>query len=208
MSDELVKEEQRRFFKENQSGCAFAAYAAKKPSKYGWRSVVLDPDTKLIQSTLCEAIHDNDVQALSLIFPSVTNRDTLIDLVRSCTDTELIYDEGSVQDGLQFIRLRALVRQEVSWVTGFGPFDFLPRTRRAPHTEITIRVTERPNYAWHFKPPIDGVIHLADLSMAGLSDRRLKKLWSASFKTTEKILGHKPDDESAAKTTFVIPTLD
>jgi hypothetical protein len=203
--DELVKEEQRGFFKSNRAGCAFAAFAAKDPVKYGWRSHVVPVSPDAISVQLRDAIDSPDTQALSLIFPSVRSANDVLELAGACLETGLFHDEGFDRESLKFIRLRARIEENVSWVTGFGPFDFLPLTRRAPHCELTIRVKPRPDYDWHFKPPIDGIIHLADLDMMGLSDKKLMRLWQVSFQKTRKILGHVPDEESAAKTTFVIP---
>lgn len=51
----------------------------------------------------------------------------------------------------------------------------------------------------------EGVIHLADMDMKGMKDIQLQYLWDGSFKNTERIIGHKPDLRSAAKTTFAVP---
>jgi len=200
-----ILEMQRSFFSRNRAGCAFAAYAAKRPSKYGWRSVVLVPTVDKIAHELAGAIADPGVQALSLIFPDIQSTSDLIELVGTCLETGLFLDEATDTESARLVRLRAKVCSDLSWVTGFGPFEFLPKTRQAPFVELSIRVKPRPNYDWHFKPPVDGIIHLADLDMKGLSEKNLWKLWGASFETTKKILGHPPDEESAAKTTFAIP---
>lgn len=71
--DELVKEEQRGFFRGNNAGCAFAAFAAKDPVKYGWRSLVTPVSPDAIGVQLRNAIDSPKTQALSLIFPSVQN---------------------------------------------------------------------------------------------------------------------------------------
>lgn len=206
--DDAVKEEQRRFFRENGAGCAFAAHAAKDPAKYGWLSLVVSPRSDEIGKALSDAIASPTTQMLSLIFPSVQTVSGLLNLTGACLETGQIRDDGFDEEKRRFVRLRALVGADTSWVSGFGPFDCLPLTRQAPHCELTIRVKPRPNYAWYFKQPMDGVLHLADLDMIDLSDETLKKLWDVSFQTTRNILGHAPNDESAAKTTFVIPIGD
>lgn len=203
--DDPVKEAQRRFFSRNKAGCAFAAYAAKRPAKYGWASVILPVAADSIGQELGNAIADPTTQAISMIFPDVLSVDDLAGLVDACIDSGLFVDEGYLENSTRFVRLRAKIGPDVSWVTGFGPFDFLPETRRAPFCELTVRVKPRPSYDWYFKDTVEGVVHLADLDMRGLSCRNLWKLWGASFETTKKILGHAPDEESAAKTTFVVP---
>jgi hypothetical protein len=205
VEDSQVKEDQRQFFSRNRAGCAFAAYAAKRPDKYGWASVVLEVDTGWIDEALAHAIADPDTEALSMIFPSVKTTEALIELIEACRRSSQFFDEGYSDEATRFVQLRACIGGDLSWVTGFGNFEFLPATRQAPHCELTIRVKPRPQYDWYFKEPIDGVVHLADLDMRGMKEHNLRKLWGVSFETTRKILGHAPDIESAAKTTFAIP---
>jgi len=50
-----------------------------------------------------------------------------------------------------------------------------------------------------------GVIHLADMRMHGMSENKFQSLWYGSFDNTERVIGHKPDLRSAAKTTFAVP---
>lgn len=51
-------------------------------------------------------------------------------------------------------------------MTGFCDLPFLPATRRAPFTELTMRVKPRPNYEFQFKEAPPNVIHLADMDRA------------------------------------------
>lgn len=207
MQSESIKAAQREFFRKNRAGCAFAAYIAKTgPASYGWRTEIVEVNADAIAQHLRHGIADPATEILSMVFPDVSTVANIDALVAACLTTKLFSDEGRETDEVRLIKLRAVVGSELSWVSGFGPFDFLPATRRAPFCELTIRVKPRPNYNWYFKPPIDGVVHLADLSMQGMSDKHLQKLWGVSFETTKKILGHPPDEESAAKTTFAVPS--
>lgn len=100
---------------------------------------------------------------------------------------------------------RIQVGEVKSWVTGFGSFDFLPKTRQAVFTAITFRSKPRPVYKHVMKESPEGVVHLADMDMKGMNENRFKSLWYGSFDATELILCHKPDMRSAAKTTFAVP---
>ena len=51
----------------------------------------------------------------------------------------------------------------------------------------------------------ENVLHLADMDMKGMGENKFKALWYGSLDNTEKVLGHKPDLRSAAKTTFAVP---
>ena len=90
-------------------------------------------------------------------------------------------------------------------MTGFGNFNFLPKTRQSVFTEIMFRSKARPPYEKVMKKTPEGIIHLADMDMKGMSDNKFKSLWYGSFDNTESVLGHKPDLKSAAKTTFAVP---
>ena len=103
------------------------------------------------------------------------------------------------------VGLRVVSGSERSWVTGFGNFDFLPKTRQAPFTEIIFRSKPRPDYDSVMKEAPAGVLHLADMDMKGMRENKFKALWFGSFDKTEAVLGHKPDILSAAKTTFAFP---
>ena len=100
---------------------------------------------------------------------------------------------------------RLQVGELSSWLSGFGGFDFLPKTRQAVFTEIVFRTKSRPQYDWVMKETPEGVIHLADMDMKGMGEHKFKSLWHGSFATTEEVLGKKPDLRSAAKTTFAVP---
>lgn len=207
MNDQIL-ERQRQFYARRHAGCLFAAMAARDPEKYGWRRVLVpELSADAIDRVTSEAINAPDTSTLSLLFPRVTTaRDllALVELLKTCTTISLaMVEEFGESTCLGF---RALVGDKKSFVTGFGDFDFLPRTRRAPCVELVTRVKPRPAYDFVFKEAPSDTLHLADLDMKGMDFEVMKQLWDNSFVQTEGILGAKPDLRSAARTTFSLPT--
>lgn len=198
--------EQLEFFARNLSGCGFAALAARDPDHFEWGSkIILSSDYGKIDEYIAWAVAEPSVSTLSLIFPDVTSDQELDTLIPQLQTKLLILHELVDTEQNRCFRFRAQVNEDQSFVSGFGPFDYMPVTRRSPHTSIVMRVKERPSYDWNFKEPESGIIHVADMNMKGLSDRKLWRMWNNSFLTTAGLLEKKPDQESAAKTTFVIP---
>lgn len=199
--------EQRAFFRHNRSGCAFAAHAAKDMDKFGWKQAICPISAEAIDEALGCAISDPKISTLSILLPDVKSALGIVELVDEIRSGKLISAlPNEAWNELTLYKIRAQIGSDVSWVSGFGPFQFLPPTRQAPVVELTTRVKERPRYDWYFKETPEGIIHLADMSMNNMSDRNLQKLWSNSFLRTNKLLGHPPDEASAAKTTFAVPT--
>lgn len=202
-----VLETQLEFYKKRKAGCIFAAIVAKNPKKYSWYHCILNQvDNTEIDEVIGGAIADKDISTLSIIFPSVKSEVELlhfISIFEKCKKVTIGQD--IVENSSRCIGFRVSVNKDLSWVSGFGNFDFLPKTRQTPYTEIVFRVKPRPFYEWYMKPPMIGVIHLADMDMLSASKRVFKKWWNASLVNTKKVLGHSPNLLSAAKTTFSIP---
>lgn len=206
MLDKAVIETQLEFYRSGNAGCLFAAHAAGDPEKYEWRLSVCDADAKVIDALTREAIDLPHVSTQSIIFPSVASEQELGHLITALQDTRLFFLGREVTHGaVVCLGYRVRVGDKTSWATGFGSFEFLPRTRQAVFTEIVFRSKPRPIYEWVMKKAPENVIHLADMDMKGMSENKFKSLWYGSLDNTEKILGHKPDLRSAAKTTFALP---
>lgn len=197
------------FFVRNRSGCAFAAYAARDALKYEWCHVTLGlEDVGLLNEIIAESVASAEVSTLSVIFPEVRTFDDLFELLPRLIGEQITLHEVRPSGDNACIRLRSRVGAEQSYVSGFGPFDLMPVTRQTPHTSIVMRVGPRPNYDWYLKEPDEGLVHVADMDMKGLDDKALERMWKNSFFRTAGLLGKSPDEESAAKTTFVIPLAD
>lgn len=201
-----IKQAQMDYFSQMKAGCAFAAVAARDPSKYGWEQKVVEMHHGTIDDQIHQGINDSKVTTLSLIFPAVREIDHLIELTNELQLCSQVFLEQCVLfENAYCMGFRVRMGDCVSWVSGFGDFNFFPKTRRTPFTEITFRVKPRPKYKWFMKESPPNIIHLADLDMLGLSRATMQHLWHVSLKNTARLLGHKPDLKSAAKTTFSIP---
>lgn len=207
MNDELlIISAQLDFFRQGKAGCAFAAFAASDPIKYGWIHKILAVDASAIDAEIESAINTQDVTTLSLIFPGVNSLETLLKLIEIISRCQYIFlEQDLVFNEYRCLGFRVRVDQLLSWVSGFGNFDYLPKTRQTPHTEITFRVKPRPNYVKVMKESPPSVIHLADMDMLGIADIIFKRMWYQSLDRTAQLLGYPPDLRSAAKTTFALP---
>lgn len=203
---ERVLQEQMSFFRSNSTGCGFAAYAARNPGHFGWKQVVVDSDPEAVDRALSDAIQEPETSTLSLVFPDINRPEHLWEFVKALGASDGIFvGQDEMLLGQRCIGLRARVRELTSWITGFGNFEFLPLTRRAPHVELTIRTKARPDYKVILKEAPKMVVHLADMHLRGISRQDFSALWEASLRRTASILGHAPDLRSAAKTTFSFP---
>ncbi|WHU00926.1 hypothetical protein [Sphingomonas sp. NIBR02145] len=206
MSDDEIVTSQLEFFAKNSSGCAFAAMAAREPEKYEWAHQIVNqgslPD---LDSIIDKAIEDPAISTLSLVFPHVTDLDALSSLLPALQGERIYLHDLHDTAENRCYRFRARIGEDESFISGFGPYEHLPMTRRTPYTSIVMRVKPRPHYEWHMQPPEEGIIHVADMTMKGLPGRNFKRMWRNTFLTVAGILGQKPDDESAAKTTFIMP---
>ena len=207
MLEEAIIEAQLEFFKKGGAGCLFAAHAARDPAKFEWRlSVLSEVKATLIEDLVESAIIAKNVSTQSIIFPSILELDDLRHLLEVLKNVPSISIEQEEEFmGMICLGYRIKVGNLKPWVTGFGGFNFLPKTRQSVFTEITFRSKPRPDYRWLMKEAPQGVIHLADMDMKGMKENQFKSLWYGSFARVEEILGQKPDLRSAAKTTFAIP---
>lgn len=206
MLSKSVVKTQLEFYKRGGAGCLFAAHAASNPTKYEWKLSVSEIDVMQIESIIQSAISLPNVSTQSIIFPSVISVKELKYLLDVLQEVPSFFlnQEEEFQD-MMCLGFRARINDKTSWVTGFGSFTFLPKTRQAVFTEIVFRSKPRPNYEWVMKEAPKNILHLADMDMKGMGENKFKSLWYGSLDNTEKVLGHKPDLQSAAKTTFAIP---
>ncbi|HTI60113.1 hypothetical protein [Mucilaginibacter sp.] len=207
--NELIKKLWFRFFEENKTGCFFAAMVAKAPNAYGWFGEITHLSAEAINQAIQKAIIDPGINTISLIFPGVKTQADLAGFLEVLNEVQGITVESqTIYDGHVCLAYRLKVGKYSSWVTGFGPFDFLPQTRRAPFAGITLRVKPKPVYEWVLKASKETELHLADMDINVLKEiprATFEQLWKMCFKRVKFILGHDPDLKSAAKTTYNLP---
>lgn len=206
MTVQAVIKTQLQFYKSGGAGCLFLAHAARNPAKYEWRLSVCGVDRAEIEELIHSALYLENVSTQSIIFPSIVKWEDLKNLLLILQEpNSLSLEQKEEFLGMVCLGYRVKVGQLKSWATGFGGFDFLPKTRQAVFTDLTFRVKPRPEYDKVMKRTPPDIIHIADMDMKGMSENKFKSLWYGSLDNTENILGHKPDLRSAAKTTFAIP---
>lgn len=206
MLSQSVIRTQLEFYKRGGAGCLFAAHAAHNPSKYEWRLSVCEANPEKIEALVQETVALTTISTQSIIFPTVIHSKELRGLLSVLQEVPSFFLEQEEEcENMMCLGYRARIGDKVSWVTGLGGFTFLPKTRQAVFTEIVFRCKPRPDYTWVMKEAPENVLHLADMDMKGISENKFKALWYGSLDNTEKVLGHKPDLRSAAKTTFAVP---
>lgn len=204
----LLVSEQLAFYRRNGTGCGFAAIASRDPRRFGWRHEICEADSEEFDRVLSQVAGSASVSTLSILLPTVRDVRGLERLILEWAKLARNTVEVLVENETIFVGLRHYLDVEKSWVSGFGPFDFLPGTRRAPCTELVLRVKPRPAYenlVSSAKQYTGHTVHLADMHMIGMPDDRFMRVYRSSFKSVKRILGHPADRASAAKTSFAIP---
>lgn len=204
--------EQLDFYKVGLAGCKFAEYAAHNPEKHNWMHKVFHGELhssllRQVERFVERAEKSDDTSTVSLIFPQVKTQDALEKLISFLTTSPRFFLEpDEITHDFRCVHLRAHIGEDVAWVSGFAPLDFLPKTRQTPYTEIVFRVQKRPKYVKSIQPePPAGTLHVADMEMPGMSREEFTRNWQQSFSHTQEVLGHHADELSAAKVTFAIP---
>ena len=206
MTDQEAIEAQLSFFSNAGSGCGFATLASRDASKYEWsHRVIQDQSAASLDAVLREAIADPGTSTLSIIIPATQTLSDLANLIDNMNGGLFLLNNIVDTQNNRCYRIRAQIGDEQSYISGFGPFEHMPKTRQSGVTSIVMRVKPRPKYEWHLKEPEEGIVHVADMDMKGMTGRRLRRMWNNTFLTVHGILGKKPDEESAAKTTFLMP---
>lgn len=210
----LISQVQADWHRQGQNGCLFARVLNSDRPGYGWtttvvpRSGVAEATARVVEETSA-GIERADVRIVSFLFPWMTSAEDLAALLKALgeapgwtvTTTALDAEHTNVA-----VRL-ALERGTVtSWVLGFGPFTFLPMTRRSPFTELVVLV--KPKVPGQHRMDDDMTrAHLADVPVSVLGDPEFKGLVERTAAHRLFILGGDEEEKRAkAKVTITVPS--
>lgn len=192
-----------------QTGCLFATLLAAGPGAAGWQSLVIP-----------EAVSDDTLRALldarlatkpeaaTVVFPwadTATALAALVSQLARLPDWHGVVIHGDEPPGLVRIglRWRLPIEDHASWVLGFGPFEFLPFTRRAPFTALVFRCGAA--YTLPRRRVEDhNEVHLADLP-APVDEVRYDRMWRRTVERKASLLAGELEGGAKARVTFTLP---
>lgn len=195
-----------------QTACQFASVLSTKYERAGWQSVVVPSrcqPTILVDhvDSLLAAAQDH-AEIVQLVFPYVVTPESLVELIHDlCVGPNWYWEEIDGDDEAVLVGLRWLLPtgRHVSWNVGFGPFDFLPFTRRGPFTAVLVRVS--PIKRTSNSPDVYGrtPVHLADMDDLLPSDKVRTALNEKTRAAKTDYLAGEMIDAARARVTFRIP---
>jgi len=215
-SPELALAIQRHWFWQGQVGCLFARRASRYSQPLGWETCVLTPYPRemsqaelkrYLKARIVEATLSPTCELLSFLFPRIREPAELVRLIRAITSTRSVtlVRRADLGQATALSLQSSLAKSKVkAWLLGFGPFEHIPPTRRAPSVEIIIRPKVKPASLFHQVNQDRSVSHLADMPLH-ISDAYAEMMWQETLRSVERILGHRPDRKTAATTTFCVP---
>ncbi|MHA7268387.1 hypothetical protein [Arthrobacter sp. HLT1-20] len=201
--------------KRGQTGCRFASRLARDDIAARWESVLISKNipSEDLATHVCEVILslDKRTELVQLIFPHIEEIDQLIGLINDLCAPNLnwfweaqdSYDDGWVDVGLRWILPDG---EHVAWALGFGPFEFLPVTRRAPIASIVLRTSPLKRTSetrdGHDLIPV----HAADMDDLLDGDDDLRKLLTSATKESKlKYVAEEHAQSARARVTFKLP---
>lgn len=214
-NDDLIISATKNWFTQGQVGCAFAKYMAKDTQQFGWDFITYT-ENDFSKNKISELYDDikyyikkEHSETLSVIFPLIKTEKDFANLIHSLISNTDIFIEKTLQYNnhtLLAMRLDISGHENNSWIMALGPLDTFPLTRQAPFLQLVIRLKVKDTDRMYSKAKNVPDAHNADMPVDMLPIHMQDRLWEASFKNTKRVLGHKPDNLSAAKYTCPLST--
>ncbi|MEU4769009.1 hypothetical protein AB0H12_37750 [Actinosynnema sp. NPDC023794] len=192
----------------------FARLTALAAGGLRWDYVVADFEagvstTEVVGDLVRDSATADGVEVLSLLVPALTTADEVAKFIRELVESSAFWlERDEAIDDLMVAHLRypvpAASTDVQAWVMGFGPFEWMPNTRRSPYFELVIRVQEKRSWLFHRLNQDRDIAHLADVPL-NMPQHHWEHRWQSTRRRTRMILQKEPDSYSAAKCTLAIP---
>lgn len=210
LSESVYRDWQRR----SQVACVFARRIATQPGKFDVKTVVVSENpaeemTGSIDKTAVAVIAARgSSEALTILFPNLVDSTLLAAFCKRLGARngnwriEAVPNPSDRLDRVHVSLLFSLSKVVEAEILGFGPFTFLPATRRSPITALEIRTKTKGHKTRGRSETARS--HLAEIPWKGASDAWFDRTWKQSEEARRAILGG--DDSAArARITFAIP---
>lgn len=218
---DLAETVYRHWQRQPQIACAFAQIIAENPAAHGIRTKVVGDNVNLADVTCTaesvstfveEVIADPGIKGATVLIPGLLDVAVLVAFCCALATQQRWKLRAELNPSDRQSRVYVELKREVgvneegkivlAEVLGFGPFNFLPLTRRAPVTALELRT--KPDNAGApknaFKQPR---AHLADLRI-DMDFPTVRRVWARTEDARIEVLGG--DDSAArARITFAIP---
>lgn len=180
---------QRDWHARGQNGCVFAMHAARNFNYSQWSSTVHSelPDSDSMREAIESAVVDEDNELHSFIFPNITGRRGIEELIQRSIDAGCTVREED-RDKVHITRLRWALGDVESWVLGFAPTNDLPATRQAPFTELVFRTKTKTKVIHPNLNNDPSQAHVADIDL-GFDTDTTGRLMEKSSDRTARLLG-------------------
>jgi len=216
-ADEKIADAMFQWIRSGLAGCRFATTLATGANRDRWHTIVVSCPTSLaaveeIEKSL-QVVCGTNREAVLLIFRDIELVDDLVRLINLLVDHPS-WDwkenegkpiaESSAGRSRMGIGLRWKMPNELtSFVLGFGPFGFLPPTRRAPYTALTIPVCDQGLYRTAKDP---GERHLCDMANEEFGTKEnFDLVWAKTEAMKASMVNDNDKFAAKAKVTFSLP---
>ena len=191
------------------TGCRFAQHRAKHAQESQFLSIILQrPLQEHMLLDLQEILLSSaDAQAVLLLVPSISHPSELATLLRTFNESDywnLDILKNTTEEVLVGLRWPIPSTLYVSEVLGFGPFDCLPVTRRAPICVLALR-THPPQRVEENRR-----VHLAQMPLFELElrDDKAEYFWNKTSEMRKEILAGQLEHAAKAKVTARFTSAD
>lgn len=213
MADEI--DQMFKWLSREHVGCRFAMHLTRGDNRNRWKSICgnqpkTNSDVDLLESTLSEACTES-TDAVIVIFKDTELLQDLTDLIRilcehsswTCHEEKFpaptLAGRNRVGLGLRW----KMPNNAQSFVLGFGPFGFLPPTRRAPYTALTLPVCSVGEFRGG---DTENERHLCDMANEAFNTReKWDGVWKSTTQLKAELIEEHDSDAAKAKVTFSLP---